>query len=236
MEMVIGRCFRETLAPERSTLSRPGPGTVRPPPLGRHAGRTRSSPPAGLLGTLWSRSDRPDVSCPACRSRHQCLHPRGTNACTPILLGVILDAIVSQARCQQFMTMSAYAICSCISINGDQAELALPLQEIVEPLQDLLFALQKASKAALASSTLQASTFAFVGDLSEVDTAAFFFARSCRWHWPATALDGVDTIAHSLISGTHPLIFFDRPPSTAPGRASRWPDPHPGTAPGRALP
>jgi len=90
----------------------------------------------------------------------------------------------------------------------------LPLQELVEPLQDLLFALQKASKAALASSTLQASPFAFVADLSEVDTAAFFFARSCRWHWPATALDGVDTIAHSLTSGTHPLIIFDRPPST----------------------
>jgi len=90
----------------------------------------------------------------------------------------------------------------------------LPLQEIVEPLQDLLFALQKASKAALASSTLQASTFAFVADLSEVDTAALFFARSCRRHWPATALDGVDTIAHSLTSGNHPLIIFDRPPST----------------------
>ena len=56
--------------------------------------------------------DRPDLSCPACRSRHQCLHL--------IILGVILDAMVSQARCQQLMIMRKCSISSCISVNGDE--------------------------------------------------------------------------------------------------------------------
>jgi len=137
-------------------------------------------------------------------ARHQCLHP---------------DPFGRDLGCNGFAgTMptidESEHVCHRASPSTATRTLALPLQEIVEPLQDLLFALQKASKAALASLTLQASPFAFVADLSEGDTAAFFFARSCRWHWPATALAGVDTIAHSLTSGTNPLILYDRPPPT----------------------
>jgi len=55
------------------------------------------------------------------------------------------------------------------------------------------------------------SPFAFE-NAPEVDTAAFLFARSCQWQWPATVLTEVDAIANSLTSSTHSLAFCDRPP------------------------
>jgi len=56
----------------------------------------------------WEDEEQSSSRTP-CSSRHQCLHLN--------IWGVVLDAMVSQTRCQQLTVMSAYAICSCISVK-----------------------------------------------------------------------------------------------------------------------
>jgi len=88
----------------RSNPPRPGPPTVRPPPtLSRHTGVAESSSrrtPWNSLGCCYSSSRRVVASDPA--SLHQCSHL--------IIMGVSLDANISQARWQQLKNMSVDAL------------------------------------------------------------------------------------------------------------------------------
>ena len=140
---------------------RPGPRTVRPPPtLSRHTGDEESSSRRNPWSSFWVPLLIVKTGCEIRPGGPATLLPpdhNGYGLGCEHFKGTLIVVEEREHGCAHWLHQHLPEGLKRDILNGDEDELALPLQDIVELLQHPLSVLQKARRHALASPSLVAS-------------------------------------------------------------------------------